>query len=260
MSNLQPTPEELAAVKLLADFQKAVQGKIPVYQAAMQEYQKKAQAVYDVAALKVDALSDADLDAAVIAEVLKQNPPMDEAAARAQIAGASREQKVGFLGQEEAVAKAGALSDADLDAETVKGLTAKGMPEDQAAAKVSQAPREQKVIFVAHSLIGSTMAAGLSDADLDEAVVQKLVEQTSEAAVTAQVAKTVREDKVGFLAETLAAPEIERIPAPVDPQAEVLQEMNIDPDDINEKLGAFVNKYGKETLQKELSKFNPPAP
>ncbi|GEM_PF-3157443 len=256
--------DELATLKLAHDFNAAVRGRVAVLR---QEMQQNAQAVYQAAQAEAEAMSDEDLDAAIVRTLVEQDPPLTEEDAKEMMQGISREQKASFLADDEAQAEAKAqveaMTDEDLDTAVLAILVDRGMPDEAAAESLADASREQKVAYMSSRLaaqiadeIGSKNT--MSDEDLDAAVVKGLMAQnpgTSDESAKQQLEGVSRENKVKFMMQQFAEPELEKIPRVAHPGAAVVAEMGIDFPAMKAQYSAIIDKHGEEAVRTEMGKI-----
>ncbi len=256
MSNQTPTltAEEQASLKLFIDFQNAVQAKVA-------QLQQKLGGMVQEEIAKLSGVSDEDLKSQVVNKLVELDPAMTEADATAALAGASREDKIGFLTQADIGAQMNALSEDEIEAILIDALKGDGTEEEAKAQLESMGPLIGMLIgqIVPQTLTPSQDFSTLSDADLDAATVKELMAQNAGTSTTdaeKQVADAPREQLEGFLAQQFAQAAL----GPVNPQQEVVDEMGVDIEAEQKKLQAIVEKYGQETVQNEINKLAGPAP
>lgn len=253
--------EELAVLKLVYEFNMAVQAKGAELQ---QQAQEKAQKLVQQGLADVATLSDAEVDAKLTKMAVEQNPPLTQEQAEKQLTNASREDKVHFLTEADIGNQANGLSEEEIDELVIKEMSSSGdISEADARAKLEELGDMKALIIMQVlpvALKPSQDYNALSDADLDAETVRVLLESnpgTSEADAQAQLDQMGRDQKDTILAQAFAQ---SAMGEPENPVEIVAEEKDLDLDKLQSDVDAIVDKYGPEVVRNEIGKLAGPTP
>lgn len=259
---LQFTPEEKTLLQLGVDFNRCMMGKQATFKSAMAAYEAKINKIYEEEKEKLMGLPDADLDAAAVRAMLEARPPLKKENAEKMTAGASRSDKVEYVAQREALARAQTMSDADLDAAVSREAAKEGATEDQIRQGLSEMSRDDKVGYVAEKTVDTAHAAGMGDDELNETAVRELMAENpgiSQMDAENKVAMGTKGQKADFVARRIALAERKKLGEPLSPADSCHNEMKVDKAEFLSRVYDLDKKYGRGTFRDEVLKVLRPS-
>lgn len=253
------TPEEKAVIGLVHEYNACIKEKEVSYRGSEQEIKNEASAIYEKRRKEVEALDGADLNAAVARVLMEKHRPMTESQAERVSSGLNRAAKLNLLAQYETKRRAEMMSDADLDDIVLKVATRGGQDADDVRRNLAAATRTQKVAYLVQSASHASGLENMPDAELNAAAVKALMGLNSGASreeVEKVVAKSSQEEKVALLAEYLAGPEMEEVVLSFRPDVVCQEEINVNGNDLQDRLSSIVDKHGPAPVKEELHRLD----